>query len=245
MPVEPAAPRRPRHRWPKIEKSGPLLAVLCPFFSTASLHGRTERELRSVTVTFRREPPDVEALLEVLSRHEVEFVVTGSAAAALLGIPLDPGDLDITPATDRANLVRLATALDEIEARQYPDEPFVRWEEGGDWDGGGRWTPFEPTPEDRRAREDWRPDPDELDSFDHLLASHYGSVDVVPKLAGRHEVLRPSAVAVTVNGHRVWVESIADQLSTLTVPRREKDGSRVKALRALQRATAVERLPRQ
>lgn len=187
-------------------------------------------------MTFRREPPDVHGLLEVLSRHAVDFVVTGSTAAALLGVSLDPGDLDITPATDRANLVRLANALDEIGARQYPDEPFVRWEEGRDPDEG-RWVPFDPTAEDRLAREDWRPDPDHLDSFDHLIASRYGTLDVVPKLAGRYEVLRPHAVAVSVNGREIFVESIADQLSTLTVPRREKDGPRVKALRALQRAT--------
>jgi hypothetical protein len=211
------------------------------FSARLSAASRAGARVTLVTVPFRREPPVVEALLEVLSRQEVEFVVTGSAAAALLGVPLDPGDLDVTPATDRANLVRLASALDEIEARQYSDEPFVRWEEGGDWDGGGRWIPFEPTPEDRRARDDWRPDPDDVDSFDHLLASRYGTLDVVPKLAGRYEVLRPHAVAVTVNSHRVWVESIADQLSTLTVPRREKDGPRVKALRALQRATVVGR----
>jgi hypothetical protein len=184
-------------------------------------------------VTFRREPPDVQALLEVLSRHEVRFVVTGSAAAALLGVSLQPGDLDVTPATDTDNLVRLAAALDEIDARQYPDEPFVRWEESG---GEGRWVPFEPTEDDRRARAAWRPDPAVLDSFDHLLASRYGTLDVVPKLACRYDELRPRAIGLTLNGLEVWVESVADQLMTLTIPRREKDGPRVKALRALQRS---------
>jgi hypothetical protein len=42
-------------------------------------------------------------------------------------------------------------------------------------------------------------------------------------------------MAVEVDGRTVAVESIGDQLATLTVPRREKDRQRVTALRAIQR----------
>jgi hypothetical protein len=72
----------------------------------------------------RRDPPNVPALLGLLNEHEVRFVVTGSVAAMLYGVALEPGDLDITPARDYANLDRLACVLELIEARQYADEPF-------------------------------------------------------------------------------------------------------------------------
>jgi hypothetical protein len=42
------------------------------------------------------------------------------------------------------------------------------------------------------------------------------------------------AVRITAFGQDILVESIADQLVTLTVPRRDKDRERVRALRSLQ-----------
>lgn len=108
-------------------------------------------------VSFQRDPPQVMALLDVLDRHGVLYVVTGSVAALLHGVPLEPGDLDVMPALDRANLDRLARALDELGARQYPDEPFGRWQM--DDKGDHRWIQFEPTAADRQERERWRPIP--------------------------------------------------------------------------------------
>jgi hypothetical protein len=180
---------------------------------------------------FRRDPPDVVALLRVLGAHGVRHVVTGSVAALLHGVTLEPGDLDVTPALDVDNLERLARALEELEAAQYPDEPFGRWEIGDD--GERHWATFEPTEADRQARAAWRPDPNDPDSFDHLLRTRHGTLDVVPHVAGTYDDLRASASPVDGD---VWVESIADQLATLTVPRRKKDAARVQALRALQRA---------
>lgn len=173
------------------------------------------------------------ALLAVLDAHEVRYVVTGSAAALLHGVPLEPGDLDVTPARDRENLERLARALDDLGARQYPREPFGRWETGED--GERRWVEFEPTEADREARAGWRPDPDDVASVDHLLWTRHGTLDVVPEIAGTYDELRRRANAIDVDGRRVWVESIADQLATLTVPRRAKDAARVRALREFQR----------
>src|SRR5215471_6198646 len=113
----------------------------------------------------RRERPDVRGLLGVLDQFGVDYVVTGSVAALLLGIHLEPGDLDVTPARDVDNLKRLTRALADLEARQYPDAPFGRWttEENGEQ----RWVHFEPTEADRQARAAWQPDPSDLDSFDH------------------------------------------------------------------------------
>lgn len=63
-----------------------------------------------------REPPNVTLLLNLLNEHDVRYLVTGSAAAMLHGVELQPGDLDITPALDRDNLARLARVLEIIEA---------------------------------------------------------------------------------------------------------------------------------
>ena len=57
------------------------------------------------------------AILRVLDAHQVEFLVVGGIAARLRGAPLLTQDVDITPATDRANLERLASALEDLEAR--------------------------------------------------------------------------------------------------------------------------------
>jgi hypothetical protein len=169
----------------------------------------------------------------VLAEHDVRYVVTGSVAALLHGVALEPGDLDVTPALDRENLERLARALEAIGARQDPEEPFGRWETG---EGGERrWVQFEPTADDIEARARWRPDPDEPASFDRLLCSRLGAIDVVPEVAGTYDELRPRATQIERGGVRVWVESVPDQLATLTVPRRSKDAARVRALRALQR----------
>ena len=181
----------------------------------------------------RRARPDVRGLLAVLDRFGVEYVVTGSVAALLLGVSLEPGDLDVTPAPEPENLERLARALADLEARQYLDEPFGRWTTEAN--GERRWVTFEPTEADRQARATWNPDPSDLDSFDHLLWTRLGTLDVVPEIAGSYDDLRHRARAVEVDGRTVAVESICDQLATLTIPRREKDRQRVSALRALQR----------
>jgi hypothetical protein len=175
----------------------------------------------------------VAALLAVLDAHEVRYLVTGSSAALFHGLDLEPGDLDVTPALDCANLGRLAAALEELEAAQYPEEPFGRWET--DENGERRYATFEPTEADRAARSNWKPDPADEDSFDHLLRTRHGTLDVVPRIAGDYDELSQRAVLIAFDGREVWVESLADLLATLTVPRRQKDVDRVKALRALQR----------
>jgi len=188
-------------------------------------------------MAMKRQPPDIAALLGVLNEQGVRYVVTGSAAAMLHGVDLEPGDLDITPARDDHNLGCLALALEAIDARQDPGAPFGEWETGAD--GEKRWVQREWTPQDVASRASWKPDPFDPASFDHLLESRYGAIDIVPEVSGTFEDLVPSAVAIEIDGQRVWVEAIHDLLATITVPRREKDRVRVQQLRALQRAGAA------
>jgi hypothetical protein len=181
----------------------------------------------------KRDPPDVAVLLSLLNEHDVRYLVTGSAAAMLHGVALEPGDLDITPALDHENLKRVARVLTIIEARQNPDGAFGQWETGAD--GEHHWVEREPTPQDIAARAAWQPDPADPATFDHLLQSKYGAIDIVPEVSGSYEALIPRAVSLSMEGQWVWVEAIHDLLVTLTVPRREKDRDRVQQLRAIQR----------
>ena len=93
----------------------------------------------------------------------------------------------------------------------------------------------EPTPEDIAARDTWQPDPADPASFDYLLRSKYGAVDIVPEVSGTYEELMPRAAALEVEGRTVFVEAVHDLPATITVPRREKDRDRVEQLRAIQR----------
>jgi hypothetical protein len=179
-----------------------------------------------------RKKPDVEALLEILNQHEVEYVVTGSAAAMLHGVVLDPGDLDITPALHHDNLDRLRRVLKAIHARQYEDASFGHWE--GSAAGEHRWVKEEATPAKLAARASWTPNPQDPTTFDYLLDSDFGSIDIVPTISGTFEELAPRAVKMQTGRNSILVEAVSDLLATLTVPRREKDADRVSQLRRIQ-----------
>ena len=66
-------------------------------------------------------PPEIpqfnpDRILAVLARCQVQCVVIGGYAAVLAGVNVVTRDIDITPATDLANLNRLAAALEELHA---------------------------------------------------------------------------------------------------------------------------------
>lgn len=186
-----------------------------------------------------RTQPDVQGLLDILSEHGVEYVVTGSAAALLHGVAIEPGDLDITPALDEENLDRLRRVLEAIHARQYDDAGFGHWETSAD--GERRWVCEEATPENVAARAIWAPDPRDPATFDYVLDSDFGSIDIVPVISGTYEQLATRAVRVRRGRHAILVEAVSDLLATLTMPRREKDVDRVRELRRLQRRQAEQR----
>jgi hypothetical protein len=62
-------------------------------------------------------PLDPERLITTLAKHGVNYVLIGAMAARLQGFPRMTADADITPATDRENLQRLAAALRDLDAR--------------------------------------------------------------------------------------------------------------------------------
>ncbi len=86
----------------------------------------------------------------------------------------------------------------------------------------------------------WRPDPSDPGSFDYLLQSKHGAVDVVPEVSGTYDELITRAARLDIGGVSFWVESVEDLLATLTVPRRAKDRERVERLRAIQRGVRAD-----
>ena len=73
-------------------------------------------------------------LLELLLRHEVEFIIVGGVAALLEGAPILTLDLDILPRPTDDNTARLLRALEEVHAHYrdpagrliLPDETRLR-----------------------------------------------------------------------------------------------------------------------
>jgi hypothetical protein len=71
---------------------------------------------------------DPELAIHILARHGVRFVVVGGFAANLLGSAIVTTDLDLCYARDTENYRRLASALQELNARLRgapEDVPFI------------------------------------------------------------------------------------------------------------------------
>jgi hypothetical protein len=65
--------------------------------------------------------PEREALLGVLARHRVAFVLIGGAAIQSHGRRFDTQDIDLTPDTAPENLARLADALNDLHCQLITD----------------------------------------------------------------------------------------------------------------------------
>jgi len=130
---------------------------------------------------------DPAAIVGVLVRHDVRFVVIGGVAALVHDLPLPATvDIDVTPERTVENLERLALAFDELEAGLLTA------------DTGGTWFP-------RHPLENWA-------SYDplHLMTKH-GPLDIVfaPDGAeGGYDDLRTGAGVHTIGDAQVLVISV-------------------------------------
>jgi hypothetical protein len=70
------------------------------------------------TQSFRR-------IIELLERHDVDYVVVGGVAAVLHGAPVTTFDFDALFKVDPENIERLAAVLIELDAR-YRERPDLR-----------------------------------------------------------------------------------------------------------------------
>lgn len=182
-----------------------------------------------VTVTIVLNPTDrpiprIAPLVELLDRHGVRWVMSGSTVPALYGAALEPNDLDVVPALDGANLERLARVLDQVEAVPA----FIPPPYNG------------PTLAQCRA---WRPDPPSAAQLDHLFVTSLGMLDIPPVITGTYEDLMAAAQTVPIAGVQVSICDPRQVLDRLPAKPRPKDLARAETYADVRRRIEAGALP--
>jgi hypothetical protein len=146
-------------------------------------------------------PFDPEPILAVLERHGVEYVVVGGFAARMHGATRPSRDVDVTPATTRQNLDRLAAALRELHAR-------IRTE------GAPDGLPFSTSAEALAGQRILN------------LQTTYGELDLTIRPAafeGGYDELATRALRRSVGNVQVRVAALADVIQSKEAAGRRKD----------------------
>ena len=157
-----------------------------------------------------------EEILAALERHKVSYVLIGGLAATLRGSPYPTGDVDITPASDRANLGRLAAALLQLEAKLRVEgraEPLDWPLDERSFDQGTTWT----------------------------FTTPCGFVDVCMRPDGTQgfaDLQRDASAEPLTDTLTVRVASLADVIRSKEAARRDKDLRVLPALRLVQEREA-------
>jgi hypothetical protein len=153
------------------------------------------------------------AIVEVLARHDVSYVLIGGYAALLQGSGMSTIDIDIVPARARSNLANLATALRELDAkiRAAGTEP----------------QPFSASEESLR-------------SVSVLtLTTRFGDLNLAfspSGFAAGFDALRLCAREMAIDGVSVLVASLEDVIASKEAAGRDKDFEALPRLIHLQRA---------
>jgi hypothetical protein len=144
---------------------------------------------------------DPRRIIEVLNRHQVDYVLVGGYAAQLYGARRPTYDVDITPSTTLENLQRLATALHELSAGVRVDDLA----EG---------LPFDCSAESLRGMRVLN------------LRTPVGDLDLTFVPAGfprGYDELAPGAQTHTIDGAAVMVAGLDDVIKSKTAAARPKD----------------------
>lgn len=151
---------------------------------------------------------DPVAMLEVLQRHGVRFVLIGGVAARIHGSPSLTGDLDLCHARDSDNLTRLSAALVEMGARLRGVDDDV---------------PFRLDARTLAAGQNF------------TFATERGALDVLALPAGirGYDELAANAIIVDVGGLEVAVADLDDLIRMKLAAGRPKDRVEVEILGAL------------
>lgn len=158
---------------------------------------------------------DARELVVALSDAGIDYVVIGGFAVAAHGHVRATKDLDIVPASDIANLERLAAVLGDLGATLYGT---------GDFDPDE--FPFDPL------------DPRQLaEGGNFLLLTRHGRLDMmqwVPGIQAEHayQHLRASAIETTLAGRPVLVCSREDLIAMKRTAGRPQDLEDLRALGA-------------
>jgi hypothetical protein len=152
---------------------------------------------------------DAPAIIEVLRRHQVDFIVIGGFAAVVHGSPIPTQDVDVVPETTHDNYARLSAALKELDAK-------VRAE-------GVEPLPFDHDADSLAAARIWN------------LTTKFGDLDVTPQPAGTqgYADLKRDAIEITLRGVPVQLASLADIVRSKEAAGRDKDRRALPVLREL------------
>jgi hypothetical protein len=151
---------------------------------------------------------DPTPLLELLLRHEVDFVVVGGLAAAAHGSGRATFDLDIAYARENTNLERLTDALREAGAKLRgapPDVPFLL-----DAETLARGANF-------------------------TFGTRFGSLDILgdPPGAPTYRELQDAATPVQIRGVTIFVASLDHMIAMKEAAGRPHDKAVAAELRAI------------
>jgi hypothetical protein len=148
------------------------------------------------------QPLNAAAIVDVLNRHHVRFVVIGAFAAIAQHAPIPATrDIDLTPDSSLENLTRLSAALQQLEARKRTDAV----DEGLPFDHDGR---------SLAASSVWN------------LIGTFGEFDIsfVPSgIAGGYDELAVRAHKMRVDTVDVMVADLSDVIRSKEAAGRPKD----------------------
>ena len=166
----------------------------------------------------RRTPElDAAAIISILNRNRVRYVVIGAFAAIAQQAPIDPTrDIDITPDDDQANVRRLSTALKELGAQ-------IRTADVAEG------LPFDHSAQSLARATVWN------------LVCPLGEFDISFRpsgFEGGYADLAPRAHRMTVDGVDVEIADLADVIKSKEAAGRPKD---IRVLPALYRHLADQR----
>lgn len=158
-------------------------------------------------------PLDIGDLIEVLARHEVDYVVIGGVATQVHGHRRTTMDLDLTPDPDPENLSRLGAALVELEARPR---------------GSGFEKAEIPATDPERLA---------IAAIVPPLITRHGQVHILkePKGARAFEQLREAALVVELDGVEVAIVSLNDLIRMKRAAGRPADLDDIAALTEVER----------
>lgn len=151
---------------------------------------------------------DPEAVIRLLGRHGVRYVLIGGLAAVTHGSPIVTQDFDLCHARDAANLDRLAAALAEVHAALRGADPAL---------------PF-------------RLDATTLAKGDAFtFTTDLGSIDIMATPAGTsgYDDLARTAEAFELFGQRVLIAGVDDLIRMKRAAGRAKDLLALEELGAL------------
>ena len=153
---------------------------------------------------------DLPQLFAVLDRHRVVYILIGGLAAVYHGSPFPTEDADITPENSRPNLMRLAAALSEVNARVRTD-------------GTPEGLPFRCDAETLAAGRTWN------------LTTDVGDVDISFEPSGTrgYRDLNREAETARLYGVTVRIASMGDVIRSKQAANRPKDQRALPTLRAI------------